>query len=67
MDKMTDARIRSWLKDHKPDMLAAYERYQAETLADFPLESGGSGPAPESLRTWLENRDPEILEQIPLW
>lgn len=67
MDKMTDAKIRSWLKNNNPDLLEAYSRYQAERLSDFSLPDDTAAQGPESLRTWMEKRHPDILEQIPLW
>lgn len=66
MDKMTDAKIRSWLEKNKPDTLADYRRYQAELTSDIASPQGAAH-APESLRTWLENRYPDILARIPLW
>ena len=67
MDKMTDAKIRLWLKNHNPAILENYTRYQTESLADFSLPDDGPSSGPEPLRTWLENRHPDILAQIPLW
>ena len=67
MDKMTDAKIRSWLEKNKPDLLTAYHLYQADRLSDLSTLPEGEVSGPESLRTWLENRHPEILDQIPLW
>ena len=67
MDKMTDAKIRSWLKKNSPDLLDAYNRYQAARLADFPLLEDGAPSGPEPLRIWMGNRHPDILAQIPLW
>jgi hypothetical protein len=67
MDKMTDAKIRAWLEKNKPDLLTAYHLYQADRLADLSSTSEGEVSRPEALRTWLENRHPEILDQISLW
>lgn len=67
MDKMTDAKIRSWLKKNSPDLLDAYDRYQAAMVADFPLPENGAPSGPEPIRIWMENRHPDILAQIPLW
>jgi hypothetical protein len=67
MDKMTDARIRSWLRQNEPDILTTYQQYQTENLSDLSLAGDNDAPGPESFRTWLEKRHPEILEQIPLW
>ena len=67
MDKMTDAKIRSWLTKNSPEILAAYNRYQTDVLADFSLPEDGTPSNPESLRTWLENRHPHVLEKISLW
>ena len=67
MDKMTDAKIRMWLKNNSPDLLDAYDRYQAEKLGDFPLPGEEAPPTPEPLRIWMENRHPDVLEKIPLW
>ena len=67
MDKMTDAKIRSWLEENKPDILSSYSDYQAKLLSDFSLPEDTAAEGPESLRTWLEKRHPEILEAIPLW
>jgi hypothetical protein len=67
MDKMTDAKIRLWLAKNDPEILAAYNRYQTEGLADYPAPGEDTPAGPEPLRTWLENRHPDILAQIPLW
>jgi len=67
MDKMTDAKIRAWLKKNSPDLLDAYNRYQAETLADLTFPEDGVPSGPEPLRIWMENRHPGILAQIPIW
>ena len=67
MDKMTDAKIRAWLNKNNPEILATYQQYQAESLSDLSTLESGEVPRPASLRNWLENRHPEILEQIPLW
>lgn len=67
MDKMTDAKIRSWLEKNNPTVLEAYSQYQAELLSDFSLPDDTAASGPESLRTWLENRHVDILTQIPLW
>jgi hypothetical protein len=64
MDKMTDAKIRLWLEKKRPDLLATYKRYQTERLGEFPLPGEEAPAGPEPLRIWLENRHPEILEQI---
>jgi hypothetical protein len=66
MDKMTDAKIRAWLERHKPDLLTAYHLYQADRLADLSTEPEDDISRPESLRSWLANRHPQILEQIAL-
>ncbi len=66
MDKMTDAKIRSWLEKNNPEILSSYSDYQAELLSDFSLPEDTAADGPESLRTWLENRHPEILEAIQL-
>jgi hypothetical protein len=67
MDKMTDAKIRMWLKNNSPDLLDAYNRYQAEKMGDFSLPGEEAPPAPEPLRVWMENRHPDVLGKIPLW
>ena len=67
MDKMTDAKIRSWLVKNDPALLEAYGRYQAELLSDVSLSDEAAASGPEPLRTWLENRHADILSQIPLW
>jgi hypothetical protein len=67
MDKMTDAKIRLWLTKNNQELLATYNRYQTEQLADLTMPDGEAPAMPEPLRTWLENRHPDILEQIPLW
>ena len=67
MDKMTDAKIRLWLEKNNAGILEAYNRYQAELLSDFSLPDDTAALGPESLRTWLENRHADILEQIRLW
>ena len=66
MDKMTDAKIRAWLEKHKPDLLTAYHLYQADRLSDLSATTAEDVSRPESLRNWLENRHPDILEQIAL-
>ena len=67
MDKMTDAKIRLWLKNNNPAILEIYTRYQTESLADFSMSDDVASSGPESLRTWLERRHPDMLAQIPLW
>lgn len=67
MDKMTDAKIRSWLERNNPTVLEAYCRYQAELLSDVSLSDDAAASGPEPLRTWLENCHADILPQIPLW
>ena len=67
MDKMTDAKIRSWLEKHKPDVLTAYHLYQADSLSEISAVPDTGAARPESLRTWLENHHPDILDEIPLW
>ncbi|MGD9331502.1 MAG: hypothetical protein PVJ53_09325 [Desulfobacterales bacterium] len=66
MDKMTDAKIRSWLEKNQPDLLASYRRYETDSLSDRMPTEGAEFRGPESLRTWLEKRHPDILERIPL-
>ncbi len=64
MDKMTDAKIRSWLEKNEPDVLEAYRSYQAEVLSDFSMPDDAAPYGPESLRVWMENRHPDLLERI---
>ena len=71
MDKMTDARIRAWLKENDPSVLDAYNRYLEGALAVLGPPSAANlsaGPAagPEPLRQWLQNHHSEILEKISL-
>jgi len=67
MDKMTDAKIRAWLKSNQPGVLNEYHRYQADGLAASPEPMAETLTRPLPLREWLLQRCPDILEHIPLW
>jgi hypothetical protein len=64
MDKMTDARIRAWLKDNDPSVLDDYNRYLEGALSVFGPPSDNVSTGPEPLRIWLHNHHSEILEKI---
>ncbi len=64
MDKMTDAKIRAWLKENNPSILDAYNRYLEGALAVLGPPSGDTSTGPEPLRVWLFNHYPEILDKI---
>jgi hypothetical protein len=67
MDKMTDAKIRAWLKENDPSILDAYAVYLEGALAVFGPPSDDAHTGPEPLRVWLENHHPAVLDKIPLW
>jgi hypothetical protein len=67
MNKMTDAKIRAWLKENDSAILDAYNVYLENALAVLGPPSGDASTGPEPLRVWLENHHPAILEKIPLW
>lgn len=67
MDKMTDAKIRAWLKENNTSILDAYNSYLEKALAVLGPPSGDVSSGPEPLRIWLQNHHPEILDDIPLW
>jgi hypothetical protein len=67
MDKMTDAKIRAWLNTNQPGLLDEFQRYQSARLAADP-EPAGDGSMPFlSLREWLMQHHPDIIERIALW
>jgi hypothetical protein len=66
MDKMTDAKIRAWLKANDPLILDAYNRYLEGALAVLGPPSGNTSTGPEPLRDWLANHHSEILEKISI-
>jgi hypothetical protein len=67
MDKMTDAKIRAWLKENDPQILDAYNVYLEGALAVLGPPSAGGSTGPEPLRDWLEKHHPSILDKISLW
>lgn len=67
MDKVTDAKIRAWLKENDSPVLDAYHRYLEGALAVLGPPSDDASTGPEPLRIWLQNFHPEILEKISLW
>ena len=66
MDKMTDAKIRTWLQQNDPSVLDAYNQYLEGALAVLGPPSADTSTAPQPLRNWLETHHPEILDQIAL-
>ena len=64
MDKMTDAKIRAWLKENDPSILDAYNRYLEGALAVLGPPSDDMSTGPETLRVWLSNHHSEILDKI---
>ena len=64
MDKMTDARIRAWLKANEPTVLDAYNLYLEGALTVLGPPSDNASAAPEPLRIWLHNHHAEILEKF---
>jgi hypothetical protein len=66
MDKLTDAKIRAWLRQNQPDLLEAYDRYVSAALAR-PEAMADPEWRPDPLRNWLERHHPEVIGRIPLW
>ncbi len=66
MDKMTDAKIRAWLKEYEPLILDAYNRYLGGVLAVLGPPSDDMSTGPEPLRIWLSNHHSDVLEKISL-
>ncbi|MDJ0723434.1 MAG: hypothetical protein QNJ04_17480 [Desulfobacterales bacterium] len=66
MDKMTDAKIRAWLKENDPSLLDAYNRYLEGALAVLGPPSDDMSTGPESLRDWLANHHSEVLDKISI-
>ena len=68
MDKMTDGKIRAWLRRNNAAILDQYNAY-----LDDLLEKTAAGQAKEAdfdpipLRTWLEEHHPGLLDHVPIW
>jgi hypothetical protein len=69
MDKMTNGKIKAWLKKNNSRLLEEYNTYLTRTMADISAQSGHekNEVSSLSLRGWLEHHYPEVLDKIPLW
>ena len=66
MDKMTDAKIRAWLKENEPSILDAYNRYLEGALAALGPPSDDMSTGPQPLRVWLLHHHSEIMDKISM-